>query len=59
MLFLGGLSIAQVAELNGVSGRLLSAVWDDWAALPGQKERLMASDVYTLRRIVPRDRGWE
>lgn len=44
---------------DGLSGRLISAVWDDWAALPGQKERLMASDVYTLRRIVPRDRGFE
>mgnify|MGYP003374438534 CR=1 FL=1 len=47
------------AQSDGVSGRLLSAVWDDWAGLPGLKERLMDSDVYTLRRIVPRDRGWE
>jgi 3-oxoacyl-[acyl-carrier protein] reductase len=47
------------AQSDGISGRLLSAVWDDWAGLPGLKERLRASDVYTLRRIVPRDRGWE
>ena len=43
---------------DGITGRLLSAVWDDWQALPTQRERLMASDVYTLRRIVPEDRGW-
>ncbi len=64
----GGAPLERGAELavflassrsDGLSGRLISAVWDDWAALPGRKERLMASDVYTLRRIVPRDRGWE
>jgi hypothetical protein len=43
---------------NGVTGRLLSAVWDDWRNLPTQQERLAGSDVYTLRRIVPEDRGW-
>lgn len=47
------------AASNGISGRLLSAVWDDWAALPEQRERLTNSDVFTLRRIVPSDRGWE
>ncbi len=47
------------AHSDGVSGRLLSAVWDDWASLPEQRERLQNSDVFTLRRIVPRDRGWE
>lgn len=46
------------AASDGISGRLLSAVWDDWAALPAQREALAKSDVYTLRRIVPKDRGW-
>jgi NAD(P)-dependent dehydrogenase (short-subunit alcohol dehydrogenase family) len=41
---------------DGISGRLLSAQWDDWAELPRLREALMASDVYTLRRIVPADR---
>jgi 2-dehydro-3-deoxy-L-rhamnonate dehydrogenase (NAD+) len=41
---------------DGISGRLLSALWDDWANLPEQRESLMAGDVYTLRRIVPEDR---
>src|SRR5262249_39115976 len=39
-----------------VTGRLISAVWDDWAELPLRKEELGRSDVYTLRRIVPEDR---
>jgi 3-oxoacyl-[acyl-carrier protein] reductase len=44
------------AESDGITGRLLSAVWDDWAALPARREELARSDVYTLRRIVPADR---
>jgi 3-oxoacyl-[acyl-carrier protein] reductase len=64
----GGTPLEQGAELiaflasseaDGISGRLLSAVWDDWRALPGHRERLAASDVYTLRRIVPSDRAWD
>jgi 3-oxoacyl-[acyl-carrier protein] reductase len=47
------------ADSDGISGRLISAVWDDWAALPDQREQLANSDVYTLRRIVPQDRGLE
>jgi NAD(P)-dependent dehydrogenase (short-subunit alcohol dehydrogenase family) len=45
-------------ESDGITGRLLSAVWDDWRALPAERERVAESDVYTLRRIVPADRGW-
>jgi NAD(P)-dependent dehydrogenase (short-subunit alcohol dehydrogenase family) len=41
---------------DGITGKLLSAVWDPWAELPKHREDL-DSDVYTLRRIVPRDRG--
>ncbi|HLZ30411.1 MAG TPA: SDR family oxidoreductase [Chloroflexota bacterium] len=43
---------------DGVTGRLLSAVWDDWRGLPALRDQLAGSDVYTLRRIVPEDRGW-
>jgi 3-oxoacyl-[acyl-carrier protein] reductase len=43
-------------DSDGISGRLLSALWDDWAGLPAQRDALMAGDVYTLRRIVPEDR---
>jgi 3-oxoacyl-[acyl-carrier protein] reductase len=44
------------AASDGISGRLLSAVWDDWAHLPEWRDRLAKSDIYTLRRIVPGDR---
>jgi 3-oxoacyl-[acyl-carrier protein] reductase len=47
------------AASDGLSGRLLSALWDDWANLPARREQLAGSDVYTLRRIVPEDRGWK
>lgn len=43
-------------ESDGISGRLLSAVWDDYRALPAKRDELQAGDVYTLRRIVPEDR---
>jgi NAD(P)-dependent dehydrogenase (short-subunit alcohol dehydrogenase family) len=43
---------------DGLTGRLFSAVWDDWRNLPNRREQLADSDVYTLRRIVPQDRGW-
>jgi 3-oxoacyl-[acyl-carrier protein] reductase len=42
---------------DGISGRLLSARWDAWATLPERREQLAESDIYTLRRIVPEDRG--
>jgi NAD(P)-dependent dehydrogenase (short-subunit alcohol dehydrogenase family) len=45
------------AESDGITGRLLSAVWDPWPSLPGRREELSKTDVYTLRRIVPKDRG--
>ena len=42
---------------DGVTGRLLSAVWDPWATLSDHAAELDRSDIYTLRRIVPEDRG--
>jgi len=47
------------AESDGITGRLISALWDDWQDLPARREQLANSDVYTLRRIVPKDRGME
>lgn len=61
----GGIPLREGAKLalflssaasDGITGKLLSAVWDPWPELPARLEDL-ASDVYTLRRIVPRDRG--
>jgi 3-oxoacyl-[acyl-carrier protein] reductase len=45
------------AESDGITGRLLSAVWDPWPTLPERREQLAKGDIYTLRRIVPEDRG--
>lgn len=42
---------------DGISGRLLSAVWDPWQDLDTRKDALADSDIFTLRRIVPKDRG--
>jgi 3-oxoacyl-[acyl-carrier protein] reductase len=46
-------------DSDGISGRLIAAVWDPWRDFPQQRDKIAASDVYTLRRIVPSDRGWE
>jgi NAD(P)-dependent dehydrogenase (short-subunit alcohol dehydrogenase family) len=44
------------AESNGITGKLISAQWDPWEKLHEFKADLN-SDIYTLRRIVPKDRG--
>jgi NAD(P)-dependent dehydrogenase (short-subunit alcohol dehydrogenase family) len=44
-------------ESNGITGRLISAVWDPWEHLAAKTEYFKTSDIYTLRRIVPEDRG--
>jgi NAD(P)-dependent dehydrogenase (short-subunit alcohol dehydrogenase family) len=46
-------------ESDGISGRLISAVWDNWQNLPARREQISGSDVFTLRRIVPKDRGMQ
>jgi NAD(P)-dependent dehydrogenase (short-subunit alcohol dehydrogenase family) len=45
------------AESDGITGRLLSAVWDPWEQLGEHQADLRSTDIYTLRRIVPADRG--
>jgi NAD(P)-dependent dehydrogenase (short-subunit alcohol dehydrogenase family) len=45
------------ADSDGITGRLISAVWDPWERLPEHIGELGRSDIYTLRRIVPEDRG--
>jgi NAD(P)-dependent dehydrogenase (short-subunit alcohol dehydrogenase family) len=44
------------AQSDDITGKLISAQWDPWEKLHEFKAEL-ASDIYTLRRIVPRDRG--
>ena len=41
---------------DGISGKLISAVWDKWAEFPGQVDALSSSDVFTLRRITEQER---
>ena len=62
----GGVAPSEPAELvawlvspasEGITGRLLSAVWDPWPQLGGRAAELAGSDIYTLRRITPEDRG--
>ena len=44
-------------ESDGITGKLISAPWDPWQRFAAERERL-DGDVYTLRRIVPEERGW-
>ncbi|MEX0799618.1 MAG: SDR family oxidoreductase [Dehalococcoidia bacterium] len=36
---------------DGLTGRLISAVWDDWPAMAPLIPQIMSSDLYTLRRV--------
>jgi NAD(P)-dependent dehydrogenase (short-subunit alcohol dehydrogenase family) len=42
-----------------ITGRLISAAWDPWRDLHCRAAELESTDIYTLRRIVPEDRGRE
>lgn len=44
-------------ESEGITGKLISAIWDPWKDLPKFINDLKNSDIYTLRRIIPKDRG--
>ena len=41
---------------DGISGKLVSAVWDKWFEFPGQINALASSDIFTLRRITEQER---
>jgi NAD(P)-dependent dehydrogenase (short-subunit alcohol dehydrogenase family) len=62
----GGVPLTRGAELavflassasDGITGKLISAVWDKWEDWPAHILELDQSDAYTLRRIVGKDRG--
>ena len=42
---------------DGITGKLISAVWDPWETFQDNRADLDGSDIYALRRIVPKDRG--
>ncbi len=56
-----GLCVYLASETNGITGKLISAIWDPWEKLHKYYEEIINTDIYTLRRIVPEDRGinWE
>lgn len=64
----GDLSMKKVTELvlflankesSGITGKLVSAVWDRWLEWPDHIKELQESDVYTLRRITGRERSMD
>lgn len=64
----GGTSLSKGAELalflasdasDGITGKLISAIWDNWEQWPLYLDQLAQSDAYTLRRITGKDRGFK
>lgn len=62
----GGASLETAAKLaaflasslsDGITGKLISAIWDPWQDFPEHLKDLNATDIYTLRRIIPKERG--
>jgi NAD(P)-dependent dehydrogenase (short-subunit alcohol dehydrogenase family) len=62
----GGTPLKKGAELavylgsplsDGITGKLISALWDPWDSFSEHLAELSDTDIYTLRRIVPKDRG--
>jgi len=61
----GGVSMDLAAELavflggkrsDFITGKLISSIWDNWKEWPDFIDKIQTSDVYTLRRIVGKDR---
>ncbi|MEE8478747.1 MAG: SDR family oxidoreductase [Candidatus Neomarinimicrobiota bacterium] len=62
----GGDSIDKVSELalfiacknrKELNGRVISAIWDNWENISNKKEKIIDTDTFQMRRIVPKDRG--
>lgn len=45
------------ARAAGITGRLVAAQWDEWWRWPERRAEIEADELFTLRRIVPSDRG--
>jgi 3-oxoacyl-[acyl-carrier protein] reductase len=63
----GGAGLSKGSELalflasrasDGITAKLISAVWDNWEEWPEHLQELSSNDAYTLRRISGRDRGF-
>ena len=65
---IGGAPLDKGAELalflaspasDGITAKLISAVWDNWEKWPHHLAELSRSDAYTLRRINGKERGFD
>ena len=64
----GGVSPEKAAALcvflasdaaRGIGGKVISAQWDRWSDFSKHVKEITESDVYTFRRVKPKDRGYE
>ena len=46
------------SKSDGITAKLISAIWDKWEEWPSHLDELNKSDAYTLRRIVGKDRNF-
>jgi NAD(P)-dependent dehydrogenase (short-subunit alcohol dehydrogenase family) len=62
----GGVSLQKGADLcvflaspesDGITGKIISAVWDPWSEFKTHIQDIKNTDIYTFRRIVPKDRN--
>ncbi len=62
----GGVSLEKGAELavflaseksDGITAKLISAIWDNWEQWPSHIKELNNTDAYTLRRITGKERN--
>jgi short-subunit dehydrogenase len=44
---------------DGITGKLISAVWDNWKIFKKYKKKLKDNDIFTLRRIIGRERNFK
>ena len=47
------------SESDGITGKLISAVWDPWEDFRAHFDDLDRTDMYTFRRIIPKERGMD
>jgi hypothetical protein len=43
---------------KGITGKLISAEWDNWKIWPEHLDEIADSDLYTLRRVTGKDRNF-
>jgi 3-oxoacyl-[acyl-carrier protein] reductase len=46
-------------EAEGLTGKMISAIWDKWQDIPKHLKILNESDIWNMRRIKPKERGYD